>query len=287
MTDGSRAGKARKLRSLHDGPALVLPNAWDAASAVLVAHAGAAAIATTSGGVGWSLGRTDGEGLARADMAEAVRRIAAAVTVPVTADVEGGYGPEPEDVAATVRAVVDAGAVGINLEDSRAADGTLLPVSVQVRRIGAARDAAAEAGVPDFFVNVRTDVYLLQVGAPDERLDDVLARADSYAQAGADGLFVPGLLDLDALASLTASSPLPVNAMAGPGGPSVAELAGVGVRRISVGTAIAQAAYGLVQRAARELLQTGTYRSLDQSLCYPELNAMFAASRGGPSEQPL
>ncbi|KXK62427.1 3-methyl-2-oxobutanoate hydroxymethyltransferase [Micromonospora rosaria] len=275
MTDQSQVEKARTLRALHEAPVLVLPNAWDAASAALVVQAGAAAVATTSGGVAWSLGRTDGEGLTRAEMTEAVRRIAAAVRVPVTADIEGGYGPGPEDVAATVRAVVEAGAVGINLEDSRASDGTLYPTSVQVQRIEAARNAAAEAGLPDLFVNLRTDVYLFGIGAPDGRLEDVQARADQYAKAGADGLFVPGLLDLDVLASLTASTSLPVNAMAGAGGPSVAELVGVGVRRISVGTGIAEAAYGLAQRAARELLETGTYRSLDRAASYADLNGLF------------
>ncbi|MFJ6199031.1 isocitrate lyase/phosphoenolpyruvate mutase family protein [Micromonospora sp. NPDC092111] len=113
--------------------------------------------------------------------------------------------------------------------DSRAADEALLPPSVQARRIEAAREAAARAGVPDFFVNARTDVYLGQSGAPGERLDDVRARADHYAKAGADGLFVPGLLDLTVLAALVASSPMPVNVLARPGGPSVADLAEVGV----------------------------------------------------------
>ncbi|MER5455349.1 isocitrate lyase/phosphoenolpyruvate mutase family protein [Micromonospora sp. NPDC002389] len=276
MTDPLLVEKARTLRALHDAPVLVVPNVWDAASAALVAEAGAAVIATTSGGVAWSLGHTDGEGLTRAEMADAVRRIAATVRVPVTADVEGGYGPEPEDVAATVRAVVAAGAVGINLEDARASDGTLFPASVQARRIEAARDAAEEVGLPDFFLNIRTDVYLRQVGAPDGRLADVRARADQYAKAGADGLFVPGLLDLDALASLAASTSLPVNAMGGPGGPTVAELAEAGVRRVSVGTGIAQAAYGLAKQAARELLESGTYRTLDQSVSYPEIDALFA-----------
>ncbi len=279
MTDAATTAKARLLRELHDQPVLVLPNAWDPVSAALVARAGAAAIATTSGGVAWSLGRPDGEGLTRDEMMAAVRRIAAAVDVPVTADVEGGYGPTPEDVAATVRATLGAGAVGVNVEDSRAEDGTLLSVDEQAQRIQAARDAAASAGVPEFVVNARTDVYLRQVGDPAGRLDDVLARADGYAKAGADCLFVPGLLDLDTLRTLTAASPLRVNAMARPGGPTVAELAAVGVRRISVGTAVAQAAYAVAQRAAQELLETGTYRALDQMLSYPELNALFATQR--------
>nr|WP_230416232.1 isocitrate lyase/phosphoenolpyruvate mutase family protein [Micromonospora tarapacensis] len=259
---------------MHDRSVLLLPNAWDSASAALMARAGAAAVATTSGGVAWSLGRPDGESLTREDMMAAVRRIAEAVDVPVTADVEGGYGPTPHDVAATVRATIEAGAVGMNIEDSRAADGTLLSVEEQMQRVQAAREAAADVGVPEFVINVRTDVYLFQIGEPAVRLDAVLARAAGYAKAGADCLFVPGLLNLDTLRALTAASPLPVNAMAGPGGPTVAELTAVGVSRISVGTAIAQAAYGVAERAARELLEAGTYHTLDQAVSYPELDAL-------------
>jgi 2-methylisocitrate lyase-like PEP mutase family enzyme len=270
--------KARRLHELSDGPVLVLPNAWDAASAALAVRAGATAVATTSGGVAWSLGRPDGQGASRDEMAEAVRRIVAAVDVPVTADMEGGYGPRPDDVAATVRAAIDAGAAGINLEDSRA-DGTLMPAGQQAARITAGRAAADEAGVPDFFINARTDVFLLAVGAEACRADEVVLRAARYADAGADGLFVPGLLDLDVLAGLGSAVTMPVNAMAGPGGPSVSRLAAAGVRRISVGTAIAQAAYGIAERAARELLGTGTYDLLDQPLTYPEMNGLFAPAR--------
>jgi 2-methylisocitrate lyase-like PEP mutase family enzyme len=275
MTDTALTAKARRFRELCDGPTLVLPNVWDAASAAIAVRAGATAVATTSGGVAWSLGRTDGQGAGRSEMAEAVRRIAAAVDVPVTADMEGGYGPDPEDVAATVRAAIDAGAAGVNLEDSQA-DGTLVTPERQARRIRAGREAADTAGVPDFFINARTDVFLFRIGAEAGRADEVVARSESYAAAGADGLFVPGVLDLDVLAPLLSAVTLPVNVMAGPGGPSVTELAAAGVRRVSVGTAIAQAAYGSAERAVRELLGAGTYGSLGDGLDYSELNALFA-----------
>jgi 2-methylisocitrate lyase-like PEP mutase family enzyme len=270
--------KAGRFRELGTTTALVLPNAWDAASAAVMVRAGATAIATTSGGVAWSRGRTDGQGMTREEMADAVRRIVSAVDVPVSADMEGGYGPEPEDVAQTVRAAIGAGAVGINLEDSDAANGALLSPQRQAERIRAGREAAGAAGVPDFFINARTDVYLFQVGDPAGRLEDVAARGEAYARAGADGLFVPGLVDLEVLTALTAASSLPVNALAGPGGPSVAELAEAGVRRISVGTAIAQAAYGLAERAARELLGAGTYGAMEQDLTYTEVNSLFAGA---------
>lgn len=275
MNDAKLNSRAQLLRSLH-GQTLVLPNAWDAASAALIARAGASAIGTTSGGVAWSLGRPDGQNLTREEMAAAVGRIVAAVDVPVTADLEGGYGPEPADAAATVRAAIEAGAVGMNLEDSEAPGGPLFSVEAQVERLRAARDAARAVGVPEFVVNARTDVFLFRIGDPDDRLDEVRRRGEAYAAAGADCLFVPGLLDLVVLRRLVGELSLPVNAMAGRGGPSVAELAGAGVRRISVGTAIAQVAYGAAQRAARELVTSGTYGAFEGASDYFELNGLFA-----------
>ncbi|MBN6054733.1 isocitrate lyase/phosphoenolpyruvate mutase family protein [Nonomuraea sp. RK-328] len=267
--------KARLFRTLGAESVLVLPNAWDAVSAAVIATAGATAIATTSGGVSWSLGRGDGQQLGRDEMVAAARRIVDSVDVPVTVDVEGGYGPAPADVAATVRAVVEAGAVGVNLEDSTAVGGPLFDVAEQSARLRAARDAAAEAGLPELFVNARTDVFLFGIGPSDGRLGEVLERAAAYAEAGADGLFVPGLLDLDVLNTLCAASPLPVNAMAVAGGPSVGELAKTGVRRVSLGTGLAQAAYTVTRRAAEELLGAGGLTTLDGSLGFGELDVLF------------
>lgn len=278
MTEPNLNTQAQLLRSYHDpsAPVLVLPNAWDAASAAVIAAAGARAIATTSGGVAWSLGRPDGQALGRDEMIDVLRRVVATVDVPVTADVEAGYGPAPADVAATVRAVIDAGAVGINLEDSQAPGGPLFDVDAQTERIRAAREAAAAGGVPGLVINARTDVHLLQIGPPEGRDDEVRSRAKAYAAAGADCLFVPGLLDLAELAALVAVvAPLPVNAMAGPAGPSIAELAATGIRRISVGSGVAQAAYTVAQRAAGELLTSGTYGALAEAIDFPTLNRMF------------
>ncbi|MFJ3663751.1 isocitrate lyase/phosphoenolpyruvate mutase family protein [Streptomyces sp. NPDC090119] len=274
--DQSTKDKAARLRALGTDTVLVLPNAWDAASAAVIAAAGAPAIATTSGGVAWSLGKGDGQQATRDEMLAAAARIAAAVDVPVTVDVEGGYGADPAEVARTVAAVVAAGAVGINLEDSGAADGALFTPAEQAARIAAARTAAAEAGLPELVINARTDVYLFGIGEESGRQADVLTRAAAYAEAGADGLFVPGLLDLPALTDLAERSPLPVNAMAGPGGPSVAELAKAGVRRVSVGTGVAQAAYTAARRATLELLGAGTYDELADSLDYFQLNGLFS-----------
>lgn len=276
MVGETQKDTAENLRALHAAGMLVLPNAWDAGSAAVIALAGAQAIATTSGGIAWSLGRCDGQRLTRAEMIERVREIVAAVTIPVTADIEGGYGPRPEDVASTVEAVIAAGAVGVNIEDSRAPGGALFDPAEQAARIQAARAAAVSAGLPQLYINARTDVFLYGIGVPEARLDDVLARSFAYAKTGADSLFVPGLADVQVITELAEASPLPVNVMAGPGAPLVAELAAAGVRRVSIGTAIAQAAYTLAKRAATELLITGSYTELEQALDFGTINSLFA-----------
>lgn len=281
MVDTTQMAKAKSLRALHDTGMLILPNAWDAGSAVVIEQAGAKVIATTSGGISWSAGRPDGQRLTRAEMIEHVRRIVAAVNIPVTADVEGGYGPGAEDVEATVTAVIAVGAVGLNIEDSQAPGDPLFDVAAQARRLRAARSAAGRAGLPELLINARTDVFLFGIGAPEGRLEDVLVRSSAYAEAGADSLFVPGLADLDVLTALVKASPLPINAMAGPGGPAIAEFESAGVRRVSVGTAISQAAYSVAARAATELLTRGTYTELEGALDFGSLNRMFAADRPG------
>ncbi|SDG48651.1 2-Methylisocitrate lyase, PEP mutase family [Lentzea fradiae] len=262
--------KATAFRALHNDGLLVLPNAWDAASAVLIARAGAKAIATTSAGVAWSLGRRDGHGLTREELTAAVARIASAVDVPVTADVEGGY----DDLGATITGVVAAGAVGVNIEDSKG-DGTLFDPAEQAERLREARAAAEAAGLPDLVINARVDVYLLGIGAPEGRLDDVLTRARAYAEAGADCLYVIGLSDLDVLRRISEAVALPLNALAFPGGPTTAELAAAGVRRVSAGPLVAQAAYAVAGRAAAELLVKGTCTELEEGVDYGTLNSLF------------
>lgn len=278
MNTSTGAAKAQQLRALSADSVLVLPNAWDAGSAAVIAAAGAAAIATTSGGVAWSLGFRDGQHAGREAMVAAAGRIAAAVDVPVSFDAEGGYGAAPEDVAETVRALVGAGVVGVNLEDSHAPGGPLFTADEQAARLAAGRKAAVEAGLPEFVINARTDVYLFGIGAPEHRLGDVLARAAAYAEAGADGFFVPGLLDLETLRTLCAESPLPINAMAGEGGPSIAELAAVGVRRVSVGTALAQSAYTVARDAAAEILAGGGFARLGGAMGYGDVDGLMQSA---------
>ncbi|ONI76883.1 3-methyl-2-oxobutanoate hydroxymethyltransferase [Actinosynnema sp. ALI-1.44] len=243
----------QQFRSLHvPGEPLVLANAWDAGSARLIAAAGVAAVATTSAGVAWSLGVPDGEKLGRADMLGVVRRVVKAVDLPVTADIESGYAEDLDGVARSVTEFKDAGVVGINFEDAwHGGPETLRPISEQAARIGAVRKAAGA----DLFVNARVDTYLLSTGD----LADTIARAAAYLDAGADGVFVPGLTDVGVLKGLVAEVDGPVNVMAGPGAPSVAAFAEVGVARVSLGASLAAAAYGFARRAATEAVTVGTY----------------------------
>jgi 2-methylisocitrate lyase-like PEP mutase family enzyme len=269
--------RAASFRQLHTKSPLVLPNAWDAASARVIELAGALAIATTSAGIAWANGRGDGQKLRRDEMIQAIRSIVQAVAVPVTADIEGGYGTgSPHDVAETVRAVIDVGAVGINLEDSPGRDGEpLLAPELHVERIRAAREAALAAG-RDLFINARTDVYLLQVGVVGTRFDEAVRRVNMYRAAGADCLFVPGVIDAETIAAFVQAIDGPLNIMAMPGAPSIAQLGQLGVARVSLGSALAQAALATTQQAARELLEQGTYGMLEHSLPFSAVNSMFA-----------
>ena len=280
MNQPEGADAFRRMHQPDAGRILVLANAWDAMSARLIEDAGARAIATTSAGVAWALGRQDGEGLTRDQMINAIERITRVVRVPVTADVERGYGDgTPADAAETVHRVIGAGAVGINLEDAPGRDGaTLMAVDEQVERIAAAREAASREGVA-LFINARVDTYLAQAGRPEGRFDETVRRAQAYAGAGADGVFVPGVADADTIRHLVAAVGLPLNVMAGRGaGPSIAELQALGVARVSIGPALTLAAMAQIRRAAAEILEEGTYSSMQGGLTFPEANALFSGA---------
>jgi 2-methylisocitrate lyase-like PEP mutase family enzyme len=273
----SLSEKAVRLRTLHHGPPiLVLPNAWDAASARVIEQAGFSAIATTSAGVAFSLGYPDGQRIGRDEMLAAIRRIAAAVRVPVTADIEAGYGEAPESVAETIRGVLDAGAAGVNLEDSWERDGgrVLADLALQEERIRAAREAAQAAGV-SLVINARTDVFLYGLG--DEA--EAIRRLNAYLRAGADCAFPILVSDPPLIARLVEAIQGPVNIFAGPGAPSIPDLERLGVARVSFGSALSRAALGLTRRIADELKSTGTYASFpEDTIPFPEANRMF----GGP-----
>jgi 2-methylisocitrate lyase-like PEP mutase family enzyme len=278
----STAEKAATFRSLHvKGSPLLLPNAWDVASARVVEAAGAAAVATTSAGVAWSLGAADGDRLDRDRLTDLVARIVAAVDVPVSVDIETGYADDPGGVAETVRSMVEAGAVGVNLEDGwHGGREPLRSVTAQCERLAAAR-GAADTGGPAFFLNARTDVYMGGVADPAARLAEALDRATAYLAAGADGIFVPGVVDFEVVAKLAGELTAPLNVLGGPHASSVAELARAGVARISLGPFVAEAAYAVAKRVTEELLGSGGYASLAGALSYGELNGLLA---GGPAE---
>ncbi|MCX4809265.1 isocitrate lyase/phosphoenolpyruvate mutase family protein [Streptomyces sp. NBC_01239] len=268
--------RALAFRALHvPGRPLVLPNAWDAASARIVEDTGAAAVATTSAGVAWALGVPDGDLLGRERAVAAVARIAGSVAVPVSADIESGFAEDPAGVADTVRAVLAAGAVGVNIEDALyGGEGVLRPAAEQAERIAAAREAADAEGVP-LFVNARIDTFLRGAGG----VDATLERAAAFRAAGADGIFVPGTVEPGTVKELADGIDAPLNVLVGPGAPPVAELAALGVARVSAGSSVALAAYAVVRRAARELLDTGTYGEQVGGLGYGELNSLLEQGR--------
>jgi len=263
-------GKTEAFRAMHRGPQiLLLPNAWDVASARVIQQAGFWAIATTSAGVAFSLGYPDGQRISRREMLEAVRRIANAVEVPVTADVEAGYGDRPEDAARTAQEVLAAGAVGMNLEDATGdPQHPLLDLALQVERVKAVRELP-------IVLNARTDVYLLEIGSPEKRYEEALRRLAAFRDAGADCVFVPGVRDPATIARLVKDLQCPVNILGGPGTPSIPELQKLGVARVSLGSGPMRATLGLLRRLAEELKNAGTYAMLEGAIPYAELNRMM------------
>lgn len=269
--------KANTFRTLHHGPkTLLLPNVWDVASARIIEEAGFPAIATTSAGVAFSLGYPDGQKISREEMLARVARIARAVKVPVTADVEAGYGDRPEDAAQTARGVIEAGAVGINLEDGTGdSQRPLVDLALQLEKIRAVREAALQAGVL-LVLNARTDVYLDQVGPPETRYDETKRRSLAYRDAGADCVFVPGVRDAETIAKLVRDLQCPLNILAGPGSLPVPELEKLGVARVSLGSAPMRATLGLLRRMAEELKTSGTYAALEGAPAHGEVNKLLA-----------
>lgn len=269
--------KAETFRALHrPGVPLRLLNAWDAGTARLFEAAGSAAIGTTSAGIAFALGRPDGQYMDRSEMISSIGRIATAVEIPVTADIESGFGEEPSAVAETVRLTIDAGAVGVNLEDAdKHEDNKLVRLEQQVDLVRAARRMADAAGVP-LFINARTDVYLLGIGKESDRLAATLERLNAYIEAGADGVFVPGLRDSDTIAELAAKVEAPLNVLIWPGAPKVDELAELGVARVSVGSGPSRAALGSLKLMADQLIHEGTYTQLStNALSYDDTNALY------------
>ncbi|MEP7123331.1 MAG: isocitrate lyase/phosphoenolpyruvate mutase family protein, partial [Byssovorax sp.] len=265
------AALVERLRAAHGvGRMLVLPNAWDAGSARLIEASGAEAIATSSAAMAWALGYADGERLPLDALVAVIATITRCVSAPVTVDFERGYSDDPAAVAAAVLRVIGAGAVGVNLEDGSG------PPELLAKKIAAVRSAVAAHGA-DLFINARTDVVLRGLVPSARAVEETLARARLYAEAGCDGLFVPKIAALDEIEAIVRGIALPLNVMAVPGLAPIAELRRRGVRRLSVGPGLAECALTAARRGCVELLEHGTYEALFASdVTYPEMNGLFA-----------
>ena len=273
----SQAELGRQFLDLHRGPKiLVLPNAWDVASARIFEEAGFPAIATTSAGVAFSLGYPDGEKIPRQEMLAAVRRVAEAVRVPATADVEAGFGNTPEEVADTAREVIAAGAVGMNLEDGvEDRPGYLADLNRQKETIQAILEAARSARVP-FVLNARTDIFLYGIGPKETRVARAIERLNAYRLAGAQSLFAPGVKDEETISRLARELAGPLNILAVAGTPPVAELQRLGVARVTVGSGPMRATLGFLQRMARELRENGEFSLMTEAaLPYADTNRLM------------
>jgi 2-methylisocitrate lyase-like PEP mutase family enzyme len=281
MNNQAQAHKAVLLRKLHAGPRiLVFPNAWDVASARIVEELGFPAIATTSAGIAAVLGYPDGQRISRDEMLDVAGRIARTVRVPVTADLEAGYGDSTPDMTATVQAMVAAGVVGLNLEDVTGSDeSSHVDLPLQVEKIRAIRKAGEASGVP-VVLNARTDIYLMPIGPEETRFERTVQRLRAYREAGADCLFVPGVKDADTIAKLVRAVNGPLNILLSAGSPTLRELEKMGVARASAGSGVMRATLGLTRRIAKEMMEAGTYTSmLDGAVPYAEVNEMLAREK--------
>jgi len=266
----SQKDKAQTFRALHKpGSPVVLPNVGDAAMGALVERAGFPVVATSSAGVAWAKGVPDGEVISRDGMLEGVREIASAVSVPVTADMETGYGEAPEVVAETVNLTWEAGAVGLNIEDG------VGHVRVIDRELGIERIAAARAASADMVINARTDVYFAKEIAPEDKLAEAITRGNAYLEAGADCAFVIAVGDPEAIQTIITEIDGPVNIIGGPGAIDINALTEMGVSRISLGGGLSRAMFAYVDQCLAEIKDHGTLEFIKGSIPHPEMNGLM------------
>lgn len=265
-----RQASVETFHDLHRHGLLLLANAWDAGTARLIESQGAKAIATTSAGVAWSLGYQDGDHLPIEKLATAVADIVRVLQVPLTADMEAGYSDDPAMVGENVARLIDAGAVGINLEDG---EGDPALLCAKIERV---KSTSARLGV-NLFVNARTDVYLAGLVPEERRVDESLSRAARYRAAGADGFFVPSVVEEAAIRAIAADAGLPLNVLARPALPSATELENWGARRLSAGHLLAGSSYARIAVLARNFLRTGESAPLSaDAMGYAGINALFS-----------
>lgn len=277
MNAAEQAQQAERFRGMHRGPALLLlPNAWDALSARIFAAAGFAAIATTSGGVSWAIGYADGEAAPWDEVVAATRRIVRSVPLPVTADIEAGFGDTPQAVAKSVGEIIAVGAVGVNLEDgTRHGTAPIRTIADAALRIHAAREAAHAAAVP-IVVNARTDLYLRNIGDPATRFDEAVERGKAYLAAGADCFYPIGLRDPETIRRLVKALAAPINVNVRAGSPSVAEFEAMGVARASTASQIALMAAAATRQIAEALKSNGRFDALDPAMTQADAQRLFA-----------
>ena len=272
----SQKDKAEEFRALHQtARPLVLINAWDVVSARIVEDLGFPAVATTSAGVAWAEGFADGERISRDHMLARVKRIAQAVRVPLTADLEGGYGNTVRDAEATAQGAIEAGAVGLNFEDAHPEENSLIDDELQAARVAAIREVATKLDVP-LVINARTDVYLALVGDTDAwRLQETIRRGNDYLRAGADVVFVPGVTDEPTIKTLVSEIGAPINILAGPSTPSIERLRDLGVARVSIGSGAIGYALARFREVAARLRDGGSFEFTGQRIPHAELNAIL------------
>jgi 2-methylisocitrate lyase-like PEP mutase family enzyme len=277
VTKGDQKRLAEAFRKMHQGPRLLLlPNAWDAMSARIFEAAGFGAIATTSGGVAWALGFPDGEHAPWDEVVAATQRIVRTVGVPVTADIEAGYGATADQVARSVLQVITTGAVGINLEDSTHDPAMpIRPLDDAVDRIRAAREAARAADVP-IVINARVDLYLKHVHDDETRFHETVRRAKAYVAAGADCIFPFALTDLKILGDLVAATKVPVNVVGRAGTPSIERLEEIGIARVSIASGATMAVLSHIQDIAGALVKRDSFDMFKSSMTRPEVQSLFA-----------
>jgi len=276
MTPAQQAQQAEAFRNKHHGPPLLLlPNAWDAMSARIFVAAGFEAVATTSGGVAWALGCADGEQTPWAEVVAATARIVRAVQVPVTADIEAGYGDTPDAMMNSVAAIIRAGAVGVNLEDGTPrGTAPIRSIADAADRIRAAREAARAAAVP-IVINARTDLYLRNIGDEKSRFEEAVERGKAFLAAGADCFYPISLRDPATIGRMVKTLAAPININVRAGLPSVAELEALGVARASTASAVSLMAMSLTRRIADELRTTGRFDTLAPTMTQAEAQRLF------------
>lgn len=268
---------AEEFKKMHSkNELLILPNAWDVASAVIFEKTGFKAVGTTSAGVSHSLGYSDGQNITKEESLYLVDKIINRITIPLTVDYEGGYGTTAKEIAHNVRELIQAGAVGLNFEDSTAESTTsLTSLAVQTEKIKAMAAIKEDLGI-DFFINARTDVYWLSIGEPEKRFQQVVDRATAYIEAGADGIFIPGNLSKEILQELVKSIDAPLNVLPSKTNYTLQDLQNIGVARMSLGSGPVRSSIAIIQQIASELYTNKTLNTMfATTIPYEEANKLF------------